>query len=229
MWLLNFLLQVYNYVIDWFSSNYVRWRNDINGLPQTLLNIGKTIRDYYNLAVQAISPYVTSFYNLYVAPAFSLLEGLINNATILANQAYGYIAGIANIISNAIANLRNELIGYFRGIYDSVIAGLHNLVNWIVNTEIPRLSGYINTLLPFQSWISQAANLLDISKLRKLMQNFDKIIDTTLLFVSNPLGFILGLFWQYAIMFLAFVIGYALGAVNEDLPSIPNWNNIARK
>lgn len=229
MWLLDFLLTAYRAVLDWFSEKYWYYVGLVKAIPATIAAIGNNILYYYNQAKAAIGTLINSFYNSTIKPIILSIQDKIAEAYGLAYNAYNKANNFLVDLTSKLNALKQVIFDAVHSWYDSLIENLQNKINKILTQDIPRLIGNINTLLPFQAWLASAASALNIDNIKKAINDFNAIKDNLIVFMSNPLGFILGLFWQYALMFLSYVIGYALGSTQTDLPPIPNWTTITKK
>ncbi len=229
MWLVDFLISVYKAVYDWFAPTYWVIKQYLNALPDLVANVIKMILRYYDLAVNYVSNAIVAYVNKYVDPVLDdirvWLVGLQTTVTNITNA----IGTVTSYVNQRITEIKNAIIAWATAKYDALISDIKELVNDILYTRIPALIANINSLLPFQTWLSNAASQLHINDIVNMLNSWNSTKSTILLFFANPLGFILGLFWQFALTFLAFVIGYAMGTTKYNLPVIPNWNNLTKR
>lgn len=224
MWLVEWLLLRYNYVLDWFSANYITWRERIRSLPSVLQSIINFINAQISSVVNAIYSAINSFWHNIVDPirislqntiqaAINFIYNLRNDVLVWIEGARNFAEGLFNSLRNWIMNtlpqwsetIKHAIFGLVLGYFANIIAGYHQLIN-------------------FLNWITQSAQLLNIEKIREILNFYNAVKQTLITFTQNPIAFILDLLWNYFIIFVDAALGYALGSVKYPLPPKPNWN-----
>lgn len=229
MWLLDFLVSVYQSVLDWFSDRYWYMRNLVLAVPAYVQSLINLIKYYYGLALQGIDNLIKGFYYTYIAPIIDGLRNELATAFIQLGELYAQVIAIRdNILSIAKALIDNAL-QWLKDRYDTWIGFIQAKLEDVRQNFIPYALGILLALFPFIGWIQQAAKLINPDNIAKLYAEFQALKNNLTVFISNPLGFILGLIEQVFLDFVKFAIGYALGSVNTNLPPKPNWNNYKRQ
>jgi len=219
MWLLDFLVDNYYKVTDWFGSNYSYLRNGIANLPTTIGNLYNTVVTYYYNAIAAANTAINNFYYSSIVPLWNNIQYNINNALSIANSAYNNLSGFIASLPGRFYDWYQQTIANVRSIYDGVIAGIIGILTNYINPLLAKM----NALFPFQTWLSTAASALNVQNLQNLVNEYNALKGTLIAFISNPVGFIIGVIQGDLIKLVSFLIAYGFGTMKYNLPPMPIW------
>ncbi len=211
------------YVLDWFGSSY----NDLrNGAANALRWAIDQATNAYNRAVEWAYNEVRNAY-------YSIRD----YAVYLYNQAIDYALSVRSYLIDLYGNVRSYALSLvsevWRGL-DAIVTGIHNDIDRVIRDVITYLTGVINGLLDGVyndlGWIITQRNkllnvlsLLSGNNLTILSDLLTRVYNNVLVFTQNPVGYLLGILWSPMLTYLSYLIGYALGSTQDDLPPVPDW------
>lgn len=225
MWVLTWIQQRILLFQDWFSNSYNYWSSYIRGIPNIVQVLVNAIFAYANNAYEKAKDFTQDFYFRYIKPYIDYVAGLINDVRLFGYMIYGSLLALRDIVPKLIQDAYYMTLGAIHAIYDYVIQVIRDNISYVINQLLPSIVSRLNTLLPFQAWLSEAARLLNISAIQQLFIDYSNTKNTLIALVSNPFGFIAGVLWEKLISFLCYLIAYSFGTSKYNLPTIPDWRN----
>lgn len=220
-WLFLQLYQLY-YIIPSLIASFAF------PLIDALLNVGQTIQWAYNEALNyagwvltqawtwvnqklaEAKAYANAVINGALAYAKNLFDQVWNYATTLVNNARAYVDSVIVALKAEAYRLLAEARA-FVAFWSGKIDGLWNWFTSKAAYVIDRLLGLANFITP-----STLASLVDLTT---------RLYRELVSFFSNPVGYILALLRGVFLDWLFFLIAYALGTENAELPPFPTYRS----
>ncbi len=223
MWLVDWLIDRWTAVWDWFGTAYWSTRLFIWSIPNKLDNLLATIYSYYQAAINTISGYVYDFYQDWIVPKLNWLHGRVLEAIDKAITAYELAITITDTIYDQIQQVYNNAVDYIVAKYDDVINDLKQSVDNVIDNYLPDIITKINAFVAVLNGIKEIVTKLPILSIQQLVDLYNKYKATLTMFLDNPIGFILGVIEKEFLLYLSFLLAYALGSTKYSLPTAPIW------
>ena len=216
--LLAWLVSVWEKVVNFFQTlyNWVSWA--VNNL---ITLIGDWIIDWYNAAIDWAAYYINILRDeaaLWFEEAKAqALANLINLLDYLLEIINNHRDWLLEIITNSV----NWLLDVIGSVYDWASASYDNAKAWVANA----ISNVTDVFIDLAGWvINKKDDILDIisyfssDNRRALLTALFDNASTILLFLSNPLRFIIDIIYNSIIDLLQDALADGLGTVETELP-----------
>lgn len=210
-------------VYDWFGDEYY-------SLRQAAANA-------WTWAVQNAQ----SAYNNAIGYAWQVFQGAENDIHGLYDWVTWQIQNISQQLSPLIQSIEQTVTAWFDArlqdvwtFIQSVQSGIQstaaqittNIQAW-VNSLIPNIitlaTNAFGWLIPIRVVIEAIASLFNPDNIGKLVKLFGDWWQTLTLFLDNPTGFIFDLLSKDFLSFLSWLLAWALGTTENDLPTQTPW------
>lgn len=212
-------------VVEWFASLYDRGR--------------EIVINFWNYLIMTVSQAVQAA----IAVAQSLLSGVYNTVQGWINSIWAYLGGLVSQIlswvNSTVSNIYNWIMSQVYAIRDWLV-GLYYQAIGFINSIYPWVQGIINSALQgLMTWVlnqfnwvlglySFLMNLLSIFSpvnIQKFLDFLGRIYPELVLFLQNPIYYILDLIKDKFISFFCAVIAYGFGTTKYELPPFMSWKN----
>lgn len=193
MWLIDWLLQRVNRVLDWFGDRYYSVRSYINSLPEIISGLSLSLSVFYNNLPDIIFDYFSNFYSNYITPQYTSLRNYIHNFYNTYVTFSTFINNVINDIINFRDNLSNILSSLYNQIYQALILFITNNVIYQVYELRNEINNYINTFNSIINFINNLQQIFSINSLYEVKMIIDKMKLNILSFIDNPKKFIFDL------------------------------------
>jgi len=221
MWLIAWLVDRYERVLDWFGEGYNELVERVKSLPQTFINwaneITKKLVDWAGPLIvearQSAIDWASLLHDNAVDLAYSLSEARLKWIADLNDALWNGVNEIRTWVTSGITDVQTWVIEQYTQIetdinsfVDNLLASKLNPFNWLVN---------------IREEIEKLVKAFSDSTLGKLLDFVDNWYDDFLDFIQNPAGYVLAIIKPIFLDLLAYLLAAALGAENEI---IPDWS-----
>lgn len=210
-----FFGQLYSQALDvirnawqWIQERYY---DALRYVRETTESIYRIITDRYNQAIKTAWDYALSFYNNAVNFARSHVDNFIRWLRGLIDDVARYASYIRQEVIDFAVRLVNEAKGYLIPLIESVRRFFQERIDSVVR--------FIESV--------KASILRDVLSIQMAIgwQSPDRL-KTLLMFLGDPLGFVLAYVKRYFLFILEWSLAYAIGSTKENLPPWPNWKDV---
>lgn len=206
--LYNQAVDVVRNVWQWISDRY---HDALRFTRESADSLFRIAQDYYIRAVERARDLGQWAFDTAVNWARGQIDNLFRW---VSDRFHGFLRSLDNIKNYAVdtaVRLFNDVKGLFNQAIDAVRRFLQERIDAAV-----RLVGSVKSSL-----------LREIFEIQISLgwQNRDRL-KTLLLFLDNPLGFVLAYVKKYFLFILEWSLAYAIGSTKENLPAWPKWEDV---
>jgi hypothetical protein len=210
-------------VVEWFGQLYDRARGIIiqfDGYLQyaASIAIGQVlgyVTGLVNNITSGVMGWILQYYNIAVSIISSVRDWLLSVIYAARDAVYSF----AYSVRDYAVYLYNQAVGYASAIY----GWAESFVNGAVNGVLAYFSNSLYWLYAIRDAILNILSFFSFDKLSKLVDLLGRMFPTLLLFINDPLGFMLDLLQTKFISFLCYVLAHGLGTTVYTLPTKPPW------
>jgi len=223
--ILSFLVDKYNRVFEWFGWLYDKGRD--------------AALYAYTWAVTEAARFFT-YARQWASALFDQAKAyVIENVNWLWSKITEYYSFAISYIVNQIAAVRAFFTPIIDALKYSILSVISSISGWVVE-QIDKVKAFlipiieaveqkiinlIAPILPLFNPLKQLNDIFTPEGKAKILDFFERLYGFLVLFVSDPIGFILGVIWGNFVSYLCFAIAYAMGTVTHDLPPLPVWGS----
>jgi murein DD-endopeptidase MepM/ murein hydrolase activator NlpD len=142
-----------------------------------------------------------------------------------SNNAYNNSIAWVKQQSYAVTTWVNGLISGVQTWASSTISTTGALLTDFINSINTTLRALYDPLIPLKGKVNTLLSLSSDNVFTRLSTMVNEFFGTLSIVVKNPLGFITGLLFPIFAEIFQYAIGYGLGAVESQLPPLPDWGN----
>jgi len=222
--LLAWLWEQASKVYLWFSDKFWTWWSYLNNFTYYLTS---TLNSAINYASDVVIRTANTIYNVvssWITSVYNTVSEWINT---VYNTVSSWITSVYSTVSGWINTVYQFINASITGAYDFVLWWIDELKGWTQRYVDVVVSGLVSLIAPILNVISFIINLINFFSsdvLTKLEQYVNRVHNIIILFVDDPVGFIVGLLTDVFVSFLCYRIAKALGTVKYDLPPEPTWS-----
>jgi hypothetical protein len=222
--ILNFLIYWSSRVYELFGTLYTRVRDAALYAFQWAV---QEARNALNAAIQWSSDQIGGI----LQTAWSWVIDRYNKAVDFARAVQTYVLGLLGVayehFNSLVYSARDFASGIVHAVYDWVSSEFRAIIEFI-NTAVynarTEAFGLFESVIGFIDARIQDAFGDLITLKNTLFSSGESGISRLILFLSNPLGFIMAYVWDKFQDLLCFGLAYGLGTIEKDLPDLPDWN-----
>lgn len=220
---LSWLFGVAGSVYDWFGTEYWTLRNGAaNAWNWAVSNAQAALNSAVNYAyakfqqaeydISGLFGWVQSQLNNIgqsLAPVIASIETTVTNWFDARLQDVWSFAQSVQLQAQGLVNgLRLDITTWVNGLVPGIISTVSSIFEW-VNVIRSNIEALINVFTP--------------DNMQKILKVFGEWWNALTLFLDNPVVFILDLIEPVILDFLSFVIAWALGTTENELPKDATW------
>ena len=223
--MLNWLLTQAQKVYLWFSDSFWTWTNILINFWSYLIN---TISEKLSPLWSYVSGILTTVWNWIGQKAseiYNTVNGWINNVRSYAAYLSGNLGSWINDQISIIRNWFDGLIASVKTQFNAALETARNTFNYLIQPLIAGLNTVTNSYNVLKSTLENLVTAFNAAQSTNNNRVVDQNIATVATFISNPLGFIVGVLWDNFLNLLGYALAYGLGTVNATLPPKPDFTS----
>lgn len=210
-------------VYDWFGDQY-------NYDKQVVSSTWTWIQNAIGQAIQSSGSYAWSLFT----GAENDIRGLFDWVTYQINNLPQTLSGLVSSVETQVSawfdvrlqdvwTFAQDLFNTAQTTIRVVQTDIQSWVNGLIPGIIASAQGALAWLTVIRSTLESLASLFTFGNISKVSKLLGDWWSTITLFLDNPVVFLLDLLEPVVLSFLDFVLAWALGTTENDLPTQPPW------
>ncbi len=212
-------------VIAWFGDRFSEFLDTVSNFWTYLSNITTSLWNSVVAWVQTASDNIAAWVNGLIAGVNQAITDVYTWIGTAIKNSQDFIAGVIN---GAIEGVKTWVTGLWTGLSSWFTQAIADVKAWFtgvadgIAAALNGLGDEVNKRIPF---IDSLMTLLSGGYWDILKNLITGLYNNLSAFAKDPIGFLLGVLWNVFLQFLEYLLGYALGAVDSQLPPLPVWGN----
>jgi len=214
-----------NKVYDWFGDGYHDLKNTVvNTLAWILYYAGQVLTSAYAYAYNLVNKITGDIQNVYDYVTWRINQawnGLLEDIRGVYDWVEYRLSGINGIVQSILSGIWQSITDFVFSLTNGLHLLINNSIQWIYDF-IDNNFGWINDI---RGAVLDLLSIFSVDTFVMLANFITQWRDAILSFFSDPVGFIFDVIQGKVLTFLDYVLGWALGAVDNDLDPNPTWKD----